>query len=103
MTEVKFIGARLESEIAEMIDQTAEEENIDRTAALKELIQYGRQKLLEEKAIEMYREGKISVDKAAKMLSITVSETMRLFANAGITSEETLSDYKEGLKLLLDA
>ena len=97
----EFVGARLEPEIVKMIDQTAKEGRIDRSAALKELVQYGRQKLLEKKAVEFYREGKISVDKAAEMLSITVSETMKLLSNAGIRSEETLEEYKGGLKLLL--
>ena len=101
MPNTKFVGARLEPEIVKMIDQTAKEGKIDRSTALKELVQYGRQKLLEKKAIESYREGKISVDKAAEMLSITVSETMKLLSNAGIRSEETLEEYKEGLKLLL--
>ena len=101
MPDTKFVGARLELEIVKMIDQTAREEKIDRSTALKELVQYGRQKLLEKKAVESYREGRISVDKAAEMLSITVSETMKLFSNAGIRSEETLEEYKEGLKLLL--
>ncbi|MEK6886503.1 MAG: UPF0175 family protein [Nanoarchaeota archaeon] len=101
--KIKFVGARLAPEIIKMIDQTAKEGRIDRSAALKELVQYGRQKLLEKNAIEFYREGKISVDKAADMLSITVSETMKLLSNAGIRSEETLEEYKEGLKLLLGA
>ncbi len=101
MTKARFIGARLEPEFAKMIDDTASEEKIDRTAALKELIQSGRQRLLEKKAIELYRDGRISVDRAAEMLSLTVSEVMRLFANAGIRSEETLEEYSAGLKLLL--
>lgn len=101
MAETKFVGARLEPEIVRVIDLTAKEEHIDRSAALKELVGYGRQKLLEKKAIEMYREGRISVDKAADMLSATVSETMKLFSNAGIKSEETLEEYKTGVKLLI--
>lgn len=65
------------------------------------MIRFGRQKLLERRAIEYYREGKISVDKAAGMLSLTVPEVMKLFSSAGIKSEETLEEYSAGLKFLL--
>lgn len=101
MSEAKFIGARIAPEIAKMIDETAKEEKVDKSTALKELIQFGRQKLLEKRAIELYRDGKISVDKAADMLSVTVNEVMKLFSDAGIKSEETLEEYSAGLKLLL--
>ena len=101
MTKARFIGARMEPEFAKMIDDTANEEKIDKTTALKALIQSGRQRILEKKAIELYRDGRISVDKAAEMLSMTVSEVMKLFSNAGIRSEETLEEYSAGLKLLL--
>ncbi len=101
MTGSKFVGARLEPRFTRMIEDTAREEGLDKTSALKELIQHGRRKLLENRAIELYREGRISVDRAAAMLSITVPEAMRLFANAGIRSEETMEEYSSGLKLLL--
>lgn len=101
MTKAKFIGARIEPEFAKMIDETAEEEKVDKSTALKELIKHGRQKLLENRAIELYRNGRISVDKAAEMLSMTVSETMKLFAAAGLKSEETFEEYSSGLRLLM--
>lgn len=103
MPETKFVGARLKPEIVRIIDKTAKEEKTDRSNALKELIQLGREKILEKRAIELYREGRISVDKAAEMLSMNVSEVMKLFAGAGIKSEETLEEYRAGLKLLLEA
>lgn len=103
MAEAKFVGARLEPEIMKMIEETAKEEKVDKSTALKELIQFGRQKLLEKKAIELYREGKASVGKIAKMLSISYHEAMEFLAKAGVGSEETFAEYKAGLKLLLKA
>ena len=46
------------------------------------------------------REGLISVDKAAKLVGITVSEMMKAIALHGIKSEETLEEYRRGVKLL---
>ncbi len=100
MPESGFVGARIGPEVARMIDDTAREEKVDKSTALKVLIKHGRQKLLEKRAIALYREGRISVDKAAKMLSTTVSEIMGVFAGAGIKSEETFEEYSTGLRLL---
>ncbi len=103
MSEIKFIGARLGPETAKILEDTAKEEKIDKSTALKELIIFGRQKILEKRAVEQYRDGRISTDKAAEMLSTTVTEIMRLFVSAGIKSEETMEEYSAGLKLLLNA
>lgn len=53
--------------------------------------------------IELYRNGKVSVDKAAKIAGLTVSEMMEEIAASGIKSEETIEDYKQGIKTLLNA
>ena len=96
----KLVGARLDDATLEVIERTAREERLDRTAAMKELICYGRQKLLEKRAIEAYRDGRISADKAAEMMKTTVIEAMQIFASAGLRSEETLEEFREGLKSL---
>ncbi len=101
MSEVEFLGARLEKEIVRMVEKTAEEEHVDKTKALKELITAGRKQLLLQKYIERYRTGKCSLDKAAKGIGITVAEMMQEAAKAGIQSTETIEEYKRGLQLLL--
>lgn len=51
-------------------------------------------------ALELYRTGKCSIDKAAEIVDITVHEMMQEAANAGIQSTETIEEYKRGLELL---
>ena len=96
MTKAKFIGARLENEYLEMVDKTAEEENMDRTRALKELITMGRKELLLRKYLELYRNGRCSIDKAAEMVGLTVGEMMQEAVKEGIRSTETIDEYKRG-------
>lgn len=100
MSEAQFIGARLEENIMFMIEKTAQEEQVDKTKALKDLIILGRKQFLMQKYIELYRQGRCSIDKAAKEVGITVAEMMQEAANAGIKSTETIEEYKKGLKLL---
>ena len=46
MTQAEFLGARLDKDIINMVEETAKEEHIDKTKALKELILLGRKKFL---------------------------------------------------------
>lgn len=103
MSEAEFLGARLEKNIVRMIEETAKEERVDKTKALKELIQIGRKQFLLNKQLEEYRKGKCSIDKAAEKAGITVAEMMQEASNAGIKSTESLEEYRRGLELLKQA
>lgn len=98
----KFLGARIEPEILQIIDGISKERNIDRTTALKVLVTVGWKGIRLEKAINLYKERKISVDKAASIAGLTVSEMMDILASRNIKSDETIEEYRQGLKLLED-
>lgn len=97
----KFLGARIETQIMDIVEEIAREKNIDKTNAIKILVYAGWKELRLEKALNLYREEKISIDKAAKIAGITVSEMMKEAARHGIKSEETIEEYKLGLKNLI--
>ncbi len=101
MSEAQFLGARLDEATIKMVEDTAEEEDVDKTKALKELIILGRKQFLINKYLECYRSGKCSLDKAARKIGITIHEMMREVAKSGIHSTETLDEYRQGVKLLL--
>jgi len=48
--------------------------------------------------IKRYKKGEISIGKAAKLLGLTISETMDLFVKLKIKSNLTVEDYLEGYK-----
>lgn len=100
MSQAIFLGARLEKDVVQMVEKTAEEEHIDKTKALKELILLGRKQFLLQKYLDLYRLGRCSIDKAAQEVGITVSEMMQEAVKIGIKSSQTIEEYKKGLKLL---
>lgn len=100
MAEAEFLGARVESDIVEMVEHTAQEEHIDKTRALKQLIILGRKQFLIKKNLDLYRSGACSLDKAAEKTGVTVHEMMKEATKAGIESTETIEEYKRGLRLL---
>ena len=95
-----FLGVRLEKDFIKMVEETANEEHTDKTNALKQLIELGRKEYLLRRYIELYRSGRFSIDKAAAVVGITVAEMMKEAVSEGITSSETIEEYREGLRRL---
>ena len=50
-------------------------------------------------AISKYKEGKISIGKAAEIANLPLSEIMDLFADLGVESNLTVEDYLAGAKV----
>ncbi|GEM_PF-1004737 len=100
MSGSEFIGARLSRELINIIEDTAKEESVDKTSALKQLVILGRRQYLLLKYLQLYRDGKCSIDKAAEATGMTVAEMMQEASKAGIRSTETIEEYRKGVELL---
>ena len=100
MSKTKFFGARMDKETTEIIDKLSQEEKLDKTSAIKVLIHEGWYNLKLKKCLNEYRDGRMSVDKAAKLCGITVNEMMQAIAFHGIKAEETIEEYRKGIFLL---
>ncbi len=53
-----------------------------------------------QKAIEQYKNGKISIGRAAEKAGITISEMMDKLAEQGVKNQMTKEHYLQGLKNL---
>ncbi len=53
-----------------------------------------------QKALDKYRDGKVSLSKAAEVAGVSISEMMDLLAEHGITSHLQSEDYRESLQTL---
>ena len=91
----KVITLRLKEKELGFIKELSSKENGDRSYAARKLIDYGWIYFI----LKNYREGKMSIGKAAKELNLTITETIELLAGLGITSPITYEDYLEGQKL----
>lgn len=100
MYKTKFLGIRMEKEVYDMIDKVTQEESLDKTSAIKMLIQEGWKEFILKKAMDKYQQGLVSADKAAKMAGLTLNEMMKEIASHGIKSEETLEEYRKGVRML---
>ncbi|MFW6038823.1 MAG: UPF0175 family protein, partial [Candidatus Saliniplasma sp.] len=77
-----------------VLKKIAEEEGKDLSTTARELIEYGRKY----RAIHLYKEGKISLGKAAEELEIPLTEFMDLLHDFNIPANISYEDYLKGMK-----
>ena len=88
----KVITLRLKERELDIIEELSKKENGDRSSAARKLIDYGWIYFI----LKNYKEGKISIGKAAKELNLTLIEAIDLLADLGIKSPISYEDYLEG-------
>ena len=90
------MSIRLPEEDLQLVEELARDEDMEKSTAIRELIGLGRIYL----AIIKYKEGKISIGRAAEIADMSLSNLIELFSSLGIESKIEKEDYLEGLKHL---
>lgn len=95
------ITTRVDKETLKQIDEFSKHKKMDRATMLRNLIEDGLENERRERVINLYRERKVSMEKAAEMLKIDlwsfidIIKSERLFLDY---SEEELKDDLNGLR-----
>ncbi len=90
------LSLRLSREEIERIEEIARKENKKKGEAARSLLSYGWLFF----NLKLYKEGKTSLETLAKELNLSVSQTIDLLTEYGITSPVSYDDYLEGLETL---
>lgn len=95
MSESQAIGIRLENAFLSRIEALSKEEHLDRSTAMRILLEEGYKNYIKRKAAENYMGGKITISKAAEKAGITVWEMEQYLVNKGFKSQYSIEDLKE--------
>jgi predicted HTH domain antitoxin len=96
----RAVTARLKIELLKEIQEIAKEESIDRSSAIQRLIKIGLKQYRMEKAINLYRDGKVTLWKAAETAGISLREMMETIKARDIPYQydfEALEEYVDEL------
>lgn len=85
---------RLPDEDIDVIEKISKEEKIDKSTAIRELVELGRIY----SSILKYQKGEISIGKCSEIAGINLSKMIDLLAELGIKSRLDVADYLEGRK-----
>ena len=94
----KVVSIRIDDEILKYAREVAEREHIPKSAAIRKLLALGIEYNRKLKAIQSYKEGKISLGKAAEIAGVCTSEMMDILIRFGVKANVTFEDYKKGMK-----
>lgn len=96
----EIVAVRMEAEFLQKIDQLGEEELIDRSTVIRQLVHKGYLEQVRENAVQLYREGKVTFSEAARLAGCTLWEMEHYLVDKGFRSEYSITDLERELPLL---
>jgi predicted HTH domain antitoxin len=89
----KTMSIRMDRENFEFLSELTKEERSDLSKTVRELVTRGRILL----AVEKYRDGEVSLGKAAELAGLPLGQMMKTLADFGVESRIEKEDYLQSL------
>jgi len=95
--QVKSI--RISPDLMGVIHERSRRERVDDSTAMRQLMALGA----EQWAVELYKEGTLTLNQAAKLANLTVRDMLELLWSRGVRGNVTLEQAEEALETILGA
>lgn len=89
------IGVRLPDDLLERLDRLSEEEGLDRSTVIRQLLERGYDAFMLEHAADRYRRGEITLSRAAALADCTLWEMQQRLIQDGYTSTYSIADLEQ--------
>jgi len=96
----EVISARLSRERIELIEEIARRERVDKSTILDRALERYTKEWFLERAVESYREGAVTLSRAAEMAGISIWEMIDILEKRKIAMQYDVEDLEEDLKTL---
>ncbi len=101
MAKLVSVTARLSIDSLEYIKKVSRIFNLDKSTAFRDILKKGIQEDKKEKALNLYIEGKFSIEQAAKFADMYIGDFFELMRQKGIESNLTLEDLNESVRHIM--
>jgi predicted HTH domain antitoxin len=88
----KHVTARVPEDLYEAIEEIRAEEQVDRSTAVKRLLERGIDDWRVETAVRRYREGEVSVGRAAELAGLSLWRFQDVLAERGVEANYSETD-----------
>jgi predicted HTH domain antitoxin len=92
------ISVRLEDKTVKELEELKQELKTAKSEVLRIVLDIGIKQLKIQKALQLLREGKISVGKASELAGVTIYEMLELMKEQEIPYGYTIKDLEDDLK-----
>ena len=99
--KMQVIAARFPKSSAEELEKIAQEEQVDKSTVVARALQRYIKDWKLERALTLYKEGKVTLWKAAKTADISLWEIMDIVRQRKITMQYTFENFKEDFEAAL--
>lgn len=99
--ETQVIAARFPRTSVEELERIASEEQVDRSTIIVRALQRYIKEWKLEKALALYREGKVTLWKAAGIAGVSIWEMMDVIKERRIPMQYAFEDFKEDFEAAL--
>ena len=89
------ITTRVSEEMEKKILLIANEEKLDKSTVIRRLFNDAMKKWQIEQALDEYKEGKITLDKASRMAEVSLRKMMLIAKEAGVSFQYSLEDLRK--------
>jgi predicted HTH domain antitoxin len=97
------VAARLPEELVEQIESEAATRREEKSAIIRQALEKGLRRLALERALELYRDGKVTLWKAASLARLTLWEFLEEVKVRKISLPYTLEEAREDMKAVFGA
>jgi len=94
------LNVRVPENLIEELERIAAEEQTDRASIVRRLLAEGLQRWRLEQALQMYRRGQITKERAAELAGVSIYDIMDELRQRGTVAQYTLEELREDLALL---
>lgn len=100
---LEAVTARLPKEMVREVERLAEKMKVDRSELIRRLLDSALRETRIEEAVQAYREGCVTLWKAAEMAGLSLREMMELVREKKIPVSYTLEDLRRDLEYVKQA
>ena len=94
------LNVRVPENLIEELEKIAAEEQADRASIVRRLLAEGLQRWRLEQALQMYRRGQITKERAAELAGVSIYDIMDELRQRGTVAQYTLGELCEDLAFL---
>ena len=99
MGKLVTVGVRIPEEILRDLEDSAKEENIDKSVVIRRFIIEGLRGYRRERAARFYNERRVSISGAAELAGLTIREMIEYLIRKGYKSSYSYKDLKKEMEL----
>lgn len=97
-SQTEHLTGRVPKKQLDQLEMISKEEGIDRSTALRKVLDIGFKEYRRERAVERYRKGKISIGKAAAEAGLSIFEMYDILEREKIPIELDIERMREALR-----